>query len=563
MSQSYQGSAVQNTGSNPVVATTQTPKGSASIPDLLRIGSLPSNTAIDVETAILEPVTQSETHCRFVLQNKGILHSHSSVEFCLASNDGAIGNLYLPVGVGILALIQRATLRVGTKTVCEIDDFNDYSSYRSCFLTQETEIEREFFQSGRHGNVYEIEYTDREVGAGATLEFGSALQSNTSAGVAAGAVAARAGFEGALMLGNGKEMTVPTYGGNGAAAGPGQTAPKRDLRDISYLKRRSGNGAAAEVFTLRQDLCPAWQIKISELFPFLKTNQLPIYMFKEPINFEFVFSAAGSTTVSTDRAYGETIAEGGISIHAPSTRMIADHIYYPQEMMESFANANRNMQFQYVDYRLSKFSLPTTVPVGNEWASTQIRNIGGAGRIVSKVIWGITNATQRTMVNATNKYCALGPARQYSVPIVVGDFTGRLTSNIKYNQQFLFPIDVSNSARHFHNVVQAEGITPHVGREVYSNEGIILSGSNLDSGGGTVGGNGFLNDSNVASFGSTGFWQASRLNRGERINSRGIELYMAITDMSQANGAHYVQKCWLETLRTAQLADGYLTCYYS
>ena len=88
MSQSYQGSAVQNTGSNPVVATTQTPKSSATIPDLLRIGSLPSNTAIDVETAILEPVTQSQTHCRFVLQNKGILHSHSSVEFCLSTTDG-------------------------------------------------------------------------------------------------------------------------------------------------------------------------------------------------------------------------------------------------------------------------------------------------------------------------------------------------------------------------------------------------------------------------------------------------------------------------------------------
>ena len=67
----------------------------------------------------------------------------------------------------------------------------------------------------------------------------------------------------------------------------------------------------------------------------------------------------------------------------------------------------------------------------------------------------------------------------------------------------------------------------------------------------------------VAALGSTGFWQASRLNRGERINSRGLELYMSMTQVSATNGGQYVQKCWLETLRVAELRDGYLSCYYA
>ena len=45
------------------------------IPDLMKIGSIPVNTVQEVETAILEPVVRSDTFARFVLPNKGLLHS--------------------------------------------------------------------------------------------------------------------------------------------------------------------------------------------------------------------------------------------------------------------------------------------------------------------------------------------------------------------------------------------------------------------------------------------------------------------------------------------------------
>ncbi len=40
--------------------------------------------------------------------------------------------------------------------------------------------------------------------------------------------------------------------------------------------------------------------------------------------------------------------------------MIADYLFYPNEMMVSYANANRNLQFNYPDYRLSKYSISDT-----------------------------------------------------------------------------------------------------------------------------------------------------------------------------------------------------------
>ena len=55
------------------------------IPDIIKIGSVPSDTSIDVETSILEPVSFSQQQCHFVLENKGILHSNSRITLALSN----------------------------------------------------------------------------------------------------------------------------------------------------------------------------------------------------------------------------------------------------------------------------------------------------------------------------------------------------------------------------------------------------------------------------------------------------------------------------------------------
>jgi hypothetical protein len=536
MSQSFQAS--QRQGGQMVASQPQGTSG-GQIPDLLRIGSIPSNTQIEVETSVLEPVNHSDTHCRFVLQNKGLLHSHSKLEFEFTSPlDKACA---LPVGIGIHSLIQRATLRVGTKTVCEIDDYNFYQAYRTTFLSPEAEMEREQILTGRNGNCLEFDYINRKQDASAEFAYGSDTQSNTSAD--------------GLMLANGKEMdvSVPAPNVDGGS--------QRPELDEARLCRGS------DATTATQDLCPTWQIAISDLFPFLKFNQLPLYMMKEPVNLELVFSKPGTTTDSTcERACARSdVFTGVVAIRTASTRMIADHIYYPQEMMEAYANANRSLQFQYTDYRLSKFSVDETT-----LSSQGIRNIGGAGRIISKIIWGINDATWNAGF-IQNKYMAIAPNRDYQNDgggAQTGNSQGSATFNLKMNEQFLFPVDVSNTARHFHNVVQSEGSVPFLSRETFSKEGISLAlgvynpnvmipgngeDDNFGAGETTVGVGG--------QYPGTQFWNAFRLNRGERVNSRGIELYFK-QDVD-ATAAGTVQRVWLETLRTASLNDGELTCYYA
>ena len=56
------------------------------IPDLVKIGAVSTDTAINVQTDLLDPVSLSEREARFVLDNKGILHPHSRITF---ATDGA------------------------------------------------------------------------------------------------------------------------------------------------------------------------------------------------------------------------------------------------------------------------------------------------------------------------------------------------------------------------------------------------------------------------------------------------------------------------------------------
>jgi hypothetical protein len=91
------------------------------VPDLLKVSPMETSTVTDVETSILDPVIINQTTCRFVLSNKGVLHSHSKITLGL-STPGADDRFFAP-NIGIAQIVQRCRLMVGTKTLQEIDGF--------------------------------------------------------------------------------------------------------------------------------------------------------------------------------------------------------------------------------------------------------------------------------------------------------------------------------------------------------------------------------------------------------------------------------------------------------
>lgn len=518
----------------------------SAIPDLLKIGAIPVNTAQDVETSVLEPVVHSDGFCRFVFQNKGILHSHSKIEIGLKNTEN---DAMFPVGVGVYSLIERVALKMGTKTICEIEDFAHWYAYKSLFTSNENMKERELYQNGRC-IAHEPQYENAQANVGVAQGSG---ESDTLAK--------------SIGLDIGRDYDDGRQGTDKRLSNAMNLAPYNFQNVSQYIE---GVGLSPKDASL-------FQMSLSELCPFLKMNQLPLYLIKEQVSLELTFSRPGSGVLDQTRrcVAMEKSGQDDYIIDTTRTRLIADYLYFPQEMMEAYAQANQNMSFTYVDYQLSKYSVDQTAI-----KSQMIRNIGGAGRIVSKMFWGVQDefAEEEYLLN---NYYAQAPAKDYSGGQNAASH-GTATFNIKYNDNFLYPIDVDNSARHFHNVQQTEGLVPFVNREEYSNEGDSITertmGFTLDE---TInqGGTGAFSGTLAARATKptlTGdfFWAAGRLNRNERINSRGIELYFRVNDLpaniSRTDGAGlataspgYTQRVYLEVVRTATLTNGYFQCYYA
>ena len=458
------------------------------VPDLLKVSPMQTSTATDVETSITEPVVISDTFCRFVLLNKGILHSHSKITLAVTAPDG--NDRFFAPNVGVASLIKRCALKVGTKTLQEIDGYNFLTAYKSMFINNEHQLERELPQSGR-SICHEFRYSD------ATNTDGGALNDT------------RAFTYG---LATGKE-----YNGN-------------DVRLPEFANIKNS---------------PVFQIALSELFPMLKQTQLPLYMMKEQVSIELHFADAGERGQSASG-----VASAAYAINQDEVKFIADYIYYPQNMMDSYAQANQQITINHFDYRHSKVSLTSGTA-----AQQQIRNLGGAGRIVTKVISGVQSDATND-ISIMNKYHAMVPEPSYLFGETpnASKTNGSITYNIKYNDKFLYPIDVKNSARHFHNVAQAEGVPPFVTREEYAGEGVALTTDEFmgyvqqeGRAGTALGGRGI--------FGRFG-WLANRLNRNERVNSRGLEVFFKYNTLD--NGPAYTQRSWIEMVKITQLNGGYI-----
>ena len=453
----------------------------ANVPDIVRIGALPTNMQMSVDSDILEPVVKSQSFCRFVLENKGLLHSNSKIVFSMAETDI---NSFMPLNVGANSIIERAVLKVGTKTINSTEDWNHYEAYRSMFISGENTKEREMITTGK------------------SINFGFHYEEDTDT--------------------TADEIRIDV--GREYDRDEDPTNNKTTFQNYMNLKNKR-----------------EFQVNLSSLFTFLKMNQLPLFMLREQVSIELFFTPLASTLADSKRVSvrsGATVTGADLDVDLESLKLVSDHIYYPTEVMDAFARQNSNMTMSYMDYHLSKQTLTAT-----ESASglNNIRNVGGAGKIITKLIVSLSNASaSQHLLNAYNSRA------MFSTNSLGNDsFSASLVANVKYNGEFLYPIDVNNNARHFHNVQQAEGTQPFVPKACYTSEVDNLTEDHFEN---------YRNDHISQRF----FRQAYRLNKGERVNARGIELYHNYTKL---NVHTYTQRVYLEQAKFANLSNGILVCY--
>jgi len=452
------------------------------IPDLLKIGAVASDMEVSVDTDTLEPVIVSDTFCRFTLQNKGFMNSFSKIILgCKALSGTAKFNTY-PLNVGISALVERATLKVGAKTISEVEDFGHFMAYKSLFIDPSQTLQREQVITGRNVGL-ELRY----------------LNAST----------------------NFSDYNASSYGlSNGL-----------DYIDDEF-SATTRHGLLPHIWQ-ELEQAPQFQISLADLFPFLRFNSLPLYMFDEQISVELTFNPNNS-----QRQVGPDATET-LEIDNSVVKLIADYIYYDGQTMSDFENANRSMNFQYIDYQLNKRTLTKA-----QAETKQILNVGGAGRIVSKMFHGLSRDGVGAG-NIVNVYHAEAPL----VSTVSGARqVGTLTTNVRLNDKYLYPLDRIANAIHFHDITSTEATPPHVSRDMYSR------------GGGTITHEDYNNLPQNSNIRGKFFWQANRFNRNERINSRGIELELKYSSTNDANHTH---RCWIEVIKTATLKDGILDIQFA
>ena len=497
--------------------TTDSGPSATQIPDLVRIGSVATDTAINVQTDILDPVIFSEREARFILDNKGILHSNSRITFSTEGDayTGDEGRAFFPAHIGVHSLIQRCALRVGTKTICEIEDYNHFSAYETTFLPPDAIKERESVMSGRF------------------LTTAPVLQNRSASFVQASNTASNT-----ESLTEAKSIQIDNGTGvNLAGVGPDFWEPITRTQEV--LSSR-----AVLDFQVEKNK-PTYSILLADLFPFLKTNQLPLYMMSEQVSIHLTFTDKRVGTTSERVCITNAVdLDQDVTLSRNNCQMIADYVFYPQDMMEQYRQANSDMTFTYVDYHFVKRTISST-----QYANGLIQNLGGAGRIVNKVFVGSAGSSAEAGRDQSllNVYQANGPD-------ISGTTTNRVTTNLKYNDNFLYPIDVSNDARHYHNVFMTEGRVPYIARDLYRGEGELATNHTN-----TPGSCDFEDHNALDTLQETQFWTAYRLNRGERVNSRGIELYDTRSGVTGSS----TMRAWLQVMRVASLKDGMFEMSYA
>ena len=482
-----------------------------SVPDLLRLQTIPANLQQNVETDILEPSTFLEAtttttgFARFDLQKKGWLHSHSKLFVSLVPAAAITSGTTFPPSVGVGAVVQRAVLKIGNQVLNEISDWSSLHQIKSAQINNETQIAREQYTTGR---CMGTEFIFRKLDGAAVGQ--NTIQSDVEAL--------------AYGLSNGRNYTL----GGSRATSVGENIEGVNLQVLPFADIKGG--AAAE--------SPVYSIDLSDLFPFLKTHNLPLYMIDQQLSVELHWAPTVDNRVVSSDGHASYL------IDRQELKFCADYIHYVgSDLMTRYAEANPRIEFSFPDYRLSKQSVSHT-----QLAEGIVSNLGMANRLCSRVV---------TMVSRPERdYSCLGPFNSMSPSTNPADATktGLIQYNVRYNDRFEFPTSIENKARLFSHYSQNEGLL-YVTRDGYCKDG--------NQGYTTFN---FLNNhvQNDERHGISGhqWYIATRLTNG-RVGVRGIELHYKAEDMTDISvlpaplaGSTYTIRSYVEYARLAVLEGG-------
>ena len=351
----------------------------ASLPDALKLTPMSTVDTMTIDTNVLDPITISQTQAKFVLENKGILDVGSTFTFSVHPVQAGDDKCFLPIKTGIHSLIQRAVLKVGTKVLAQSDDYSYYATMKRAHKTNEEKSQKDF-----------------------------------------------------VLVGS-TDVLQPDNQGTG----------QYQLQDVNYSTAGVSTIDPSVRLRTSQTDCPIFSIKLSDLFPMMRSVQLPLFLMSEPVSVELTFrkqvnsNASVGTIAVFENGYAGDVS---ISVGTANCKFLADYLSYTDDRMEETArivNSEDGLVMPYENLILTNTTIPAVAPappIGAPVKQAITREIGLSGQNVRSLLIHDKAVLASYVDQLIGQYM--------STAYVVSD-----AYNFRINDQLVYSRDIVNEAR--------------------------------------------------------------------------------------------------------------------
>ena len=384
----------------------------AEIQNLLNSDSDGQN--IRVESNVLDPATINDRHALFKIPNSGILDIGSRITMSLY---GSTENTNLTMMGGAYSIIKNATLSHQGVNIAQTIDSNYLMSIRQNWVQQETRRNRGRIVNGCN-NIYEYAISG---------------------------------------LGAGDKTGVLSYSPEHATG-----KSNENVAD----KYKLANGADAAGVTRRSE----FSIELSELFPELSMDMIPVYLLDDNIVLDIEFTSNIHTGPRASAVNGTLDVADKVLIDKTDFKFVSDHLFFDEAVMASLRNqsqTDRGIVISYGDFNTVMNTMtPPTRPGAGTITSKNFRfNIGLSNLRVRYMLLHNQMANHDAVADQPynqicGRYASVGPQGPEELQIVI--------NNTNY-----FNSPITSASRLYSELTDIYAIAPYIPSSAYSCDGQV------------------------------------------------------------------------------------------
>ena len=255
---------------------------------------------------------------------------------------------FLPLKTGIHSVIKRAVLRIGSKIVAVTDEYPHYQTIRRQFKTVEEKSQKDMIKVG----------------------------------------------------------TVDAMCPSNAQDG------KYQIRDVVYNTGNTASTIPPEIKLTSLALGPIFSIKISELFPMMRSVQLPLYLINEPCSIELSLNTQpdGAGNVGNIACMDSAQANTEVKINLDSVKFLADYLIYNDDSMNETAKRVMSKEGLIIPYEdiistVADYEALGTAPtLGSKQSQNFSRDIGISGMSVRSMLISSSSSANNSSNVLLGKY---------------------------------------------------------------------------------------------------------------------------------------------------------------